>query len=193
MDIPDSSQATSLEHFRQLQREEEAARQAAATPAADTAANDFPTNPGTQLAMVNEMVDAMQNMEGIVDNYVNNVTENDAARFVLNAPRKDLVKEAWKLMDKCQDTQLGKLDPGAYSPPEITSAMTRWRLMVNTFRVSPSGLSRYRYFAADLDMLQVCKAAVSDLFAVSFVQRYAANPVAELDVSHTKPASYSPS
>ncbi|KAK3502211.1 hypothetical protein B0T13DRAFT_523951 [Neurospora crassa] len=157
---PPERVATSLENFYQIQREKQAEKEAAATPQPNTTADDFPDDPVTQCALVNQMVEAMQNMDDIVDNFVDNPNENDAVRFVLSVPRKDLLEESWKLLGKAYDAQRGILDPDVFSP-EIPNFITRWRLMMGTFRH--------------------CKAAVSDLFSVPFVQRYTANPVMELD------------
>lgn len=95
---PPERVATSLEHFRQIQREKQAEREAAATPQPNTTADDFSNDPVAQCALVNQMVEAMQNMDEIVDNFVDNPNENDAVRFVLPVPRKDLLEESWELL-----------------------------------------------------------------------------------------------
>ncbi|CCC14205.1 unnamed protein product [Sordaria macrospora k-hell] len=179
-----SEEPTSLHQFLEILAAEEAAAEAAVAANGDTTADDFPTNPAEQRALVERLIKAMLNTVDIVDNYCNNSMENSEVKFIHSLPRAKLVRKAWEVMVSNQATmnhtapamaythsslsqwfnynvQRGIIHPKAFSA-EIPNYMTRLRLSLCTFRSS--------------------KAACCDLFTLPMIWRYTCNPVRELEI-----------
>ncbi|KAH7625408.1 hypothetical protein B0T09DRAFT_315449 [Sordaria sp. MPI-SDFR-AT-0083] len=155
-----SEEPTSLHQFLEILAAEEAAAEAAVAANGDTTADDFPTNPAEQRALVERLIEAMLNTVDIVDNYCNNSMENSEVKFIHSLPRAKLVRKAWEVMGFNYNVQRGIIHPEAFSA-EIPNYMTRLRLSLCTFRSS--------------------KAACCDLFTLPMIWRYTCNPVRELE------------
>lgn len=153
-----SEEPTSLHQFLEILAAEEAAADAAVAANGDTTADDFPTNPAEQRALVERLIEAMLNTVDIADNYCNNSMENSEVKFIHSLPRAKLVRKAWEVMVSNQATmnhtapamaythsslsqwfnykvRRGIIHPEAFFA-ETPNYMTRLRLSLCTFRVS---------------------------------------------------------
>ncbi|KAK3399674.1 hypothetical protein B0T20DRAFT_391237 [Sordaria brevicollis] len=150
---------TSAAQFHRLQEE---ARAAALLSANSARCADFPANDNNALiALVDEALDAINNIHGVLDNVGDNPNENSDIRAIRNMARDRQEQLVWAALFKCRDIQLGIRNPDVYAP-EFPNFMSRWKAFVSFLRSS--------------------KAGAADLFAPSYMDRYVSNPVKELDV-----------
>ncbi|KAK3502212.1 hypothetical protein B0T13DRAFT_509019 [Neurospora crassa] len=148
---------TSAAQFHQIQQE----AMAAALQGANAArCADFPRGDAEKLVLIDELLAAMTNTAGLVDNVGNNPDENGNVKAIRNMPRERQEEMAWTWLYRLRDIQLGIRNPDIFTP-EFPNFMSRFRAFVSFVRST--------------------KAGVTDMFAASYMDRYIGNPVAELD------------
>ncbi|KAK3338791.1 hypothetical protein B0H65DRAFT_541693 [Neurospora tetraspora] len=106
---------TSAAQFHQLQEE---ARAAALNSANAAKCADFPKIDDEKLVLIDEVLAAMTNTAGLVDNGHRNM------------PRKRQEEMAWTWLYKARDIQLGIRNPDVYTP-EFPNFMSRWKAFVS--------------------------------------------------------------
>ncbi|KAL0466279.1 hypothetical protein QR685DRAFT_451304 [Neurospora intermedia] len=148
---------TSAAQFHQLQQE---ARAAALQGANAARCADFPRGDAEKLVLIDELLAAMSNTVGLVDNVGNSPDENGNVKAIRNMTRERQEDMAWTWLYKMRDIQLGIRNPDLFTP-EFPNFMSRFRAFVSFVRST--------------------KAGVTDTFAASYMDRYIGNPVAELD------------
>ncbi|KAK3484870.1 uncharacterized protein B0T23DRAFT_408835 [Neurospora hispaniola] len=139
-------------HFHQLEAE---ARAAALSGANAGYCGDFPDNDDdAQGVLIDEMLEAMANTAGVVDN------DSSDVKAIRDLPRDKQEMMAWRALFKVRDTQQGLHNPDILTArfPDFTS---RWKAVLALVRSSKAGATQF--------------------FAVHYLDRYTANPIMELD------------
>ncbi|EGO58621.1 hypothetical protein NEUTE1DRAFT_98865 [Neurospora tetrasperma FGSC 2508] len=139
-------------HFHQLEAE---ARAAALSGANAGYCGDFPENDDdAQGVLIDEMLEAMANTAGVVDN------DSSDVKAIRDLPRDKQEMMAWRALFKVRDTQQGLHNPDILTArfPDFTS---RWKAVLALVRSSKAGATQF--------------------FAVHYLDRYTANPIMELD------------
>ncbi|EAA33515.1 hypothetical protein GE21DRAFT_5280 [Neurospora crassa] len=139
-------------HFHQLEAE---ARAAALSGANAGYCGDFPENDDdAQGVLIDEMLEAMANTAGVVDN------DSSDVKVIRDLPRDKQEIMAWRALFKVRDTQQGLHNPDILTArfPDFTS---RWKAVLALVRSSKAGATQF--------------------FAVHYLDRYTANPIMELN------------
>ncbi|KAK3399672.1 hypothetical protein B0T20DRAFT_477511 [Sordaria brevicollis] len=104
--------------------------------------------------LADEMIGAMKDTSDILD------ANNFQVAFVKGLKDDEIEMEAWKMLWTVRSVQAGVVNSRAFTAP-VPTFHKRWKAVVACMRHS--------------------KAAVYNLFKESYLQRYASNPVAELE------------